>query len=51
MSLLPDPSGKLPSPWKNHPICTADVCHPGLSPTPSYLADKEKDGEGGSEQV
>lgn len=45
-SLLPEPSVKSPSPWKNHPICTGDVCHPGLSLTSSYLADKEKDGEG-----
>lgn len=50
VSLLPEPSGKLPSQWRNHPVYTGDICHPGLSPTPSYLADKEKDGDGGSEQ-
>lgn len=31
---------------KNHCVCTGDVCQPGLSLTSSYLADKEKDGEG-----
>lgn len=51
VSLLPEPSGKLPSQWRNHPVYTGDICHPGLSPTRSYLADKEKDGDGGSEQV
>lgn len=43
---LPEPTGKLPSRWKNHLACTGDVCQPGLSPAPPYLADNEKDGEG-----
>lgn len=51
MSPLPEPSMKLLSQPKNLPVYTGDVCHPGLSLTPSYLADREKDGEGGSEQV
>lgn len=45
--LLPEPTVKLPPEWKRYPICMGDVCHPGLSLTSSYLADKEKDGEGG----
>ena len=51
MSLLPEPGGKLPSQWKNRPVYAEDICHPGLCPTPSYLTDKEKDGDADPAQV